>query len=102
MKEEVFGFISRFTNNGKFQQVITAFTCGCCYWFAQILCERFAQYSPVLVYDEVMNHFATEICGRVYDISGDVTDQFDWSPWEDLNDSSLRKRIIRDCVMFKK
>lgn len=101
MQNEVFRFIDRFTNRGKLEQVIEAFTCGCCYWFARILEERFKQViGTEIVYDAVMNHFATRIAGRVYDITGDVTDAYRWEPWSDFSDESQRKRIVRDCVMF--
>lgn len=102
INKEVCGFTSRFTLNGKFDQVVTAFTCGCCYWFALILYTRFEQYQPTVVYDEVANHFATKIGNRVFDISGDVTDQFNWVDFADMEDDLLRNRLIRDCIMFER
>ncbi len=102
MSEEILGFISRFTDKGRSEQVVAAFTGGCCYWFARVLCERFAAFSPALVYDPVMNHFGAEIRGLVYDITGDVTDLYTWTPWERVTDPLLRSRIVDNCVMFRR
>jgi hypothetical protein len=52
------------------------------------------------MYDEAANHFGTRIKGKVYDITGDVTTKYKWVPWESITDSSLRARIVRDCIMF--
>lgn len=100
MKDEVLCFLSRFTNNGQFQQVTDAFTCGCCYWLAYILAERFNTDDATIMYDEVMNHFGTMIEGVVYDVTGDVTGFYDWRPWNELEDDILKSRIIRDCINF--
>lgn len=75
------------------------FTQGCCFWFASILCERFPTNSRIM-YDQVMNHFVAEIDGRLYDITGDVTDSYNVEPWDELDDDLLRQRIVRDCIMF--
>lgn len=100
-RQEVLQFISRFTGDGQWAQVIHTFTCGCCYWFARILEERFSTvYETEILYDAVMNHFAVRIAGRVYDIRGDVTDGYNWEPWSEFPDEIQQKRIIRDCVMF--
>jgi len=101
-KNEVLGFISRFTSGGRKQEVIEAFTCGCCYWFAAVLAARFQSYSPEIVYDEIINHFGTRISGRVYDITGDITDQYDWVNWCSFADALQKERIIRDCIMFER
>ena len=53
-----------------------------------------------MMYEQIENHFVTEIGGRMYDITGDVTEKYDVEPWEELDDSSLKKRIVRDCIMF--
>lgn len=78
--------------------VDTVFTSGCCYWFAVILHCRFPD--STLMYDQVENHFVTQIQGRLYDITGDVTEKYQVEPWDALDDELLRKRIIRDCILF--
>ncbi len=94
--EEIQGFISRFHLS---QFVDEVFTCGCCYWFAFILCRRFADRSQ-LMYDQIDNHFMAEIDGRLYDITGDVTGKYDAEPWDELDDELLKQRIERDCILF--
>lgn len=95
---EVLSFIARFTNNGKWQEVIESFTCGCCYWFAHILCTRFPK--AVMTYDPVKNHFATLIGERLYDITGDVTDEYKVVTWHDYCDELHKQRIINQCINF--
>jgi len=99
---DVLGFIGRFSTNGKRvrQEVVEAFTCGCCWWFAYILRERFKDLEPRLMVDYVANHFGCEIGGEVYDITGAVTSQYQWEPWEDCEDDKLRQRIEEYCINF--
>lgn len=106
-RDKVMGFINRFTQGGKNQGTIDTFTCGCCYWFAYILFERF--YDPdawhedvELMYDQIENHFGCRIDGAVYDITGDVTEEYKWETWISvINADELHaERIIRDCVEF--
>ena len=50
--------------------------------------------------DYVVGHFGCRIGEQVFDITGEVTDKYDWNPWSDCTDSALRKRIEEDCIMF--
>lgn len=101
MSEKVLRFIDRFTMGGELQQVIETFTCGCCYWFARILYERFRLYgSSEIVYDQIENHFGCRIDNCVYDICGDVTERYNWGPWPIGEDPSHTSRIMRDCIEF--
>lgn len=95
-RKRIDGFLKRFHENAD---VDTTFTNGCCYWFSFILAERFFWCARIM-YDQVANHFGTEIDGRVYDVTGDVTEKYDWEPWNDLEDTKLKERIKRDCIMF--
>lgn len=97
MGETVNQFLGRFHLGDA--SVDEVFTKGCCFWFADILCKRFAENSR-LMYDQVANHFVAEIDGRLYDITGDVTDTYKAESWDDLDDDLLKARIIRDCIMF--
>lgn len=100
-KNEVLRFIDVFTRRGDYQQVTECFTSGCCYWFAHILFYRFTdnQPRPVIMYDPVMNHFGTKINDRIYDITGDVTDKYDWIQWTDMDkDPQWKSRIERDTI----
>lgn len=104
----VMKFIARFTNNGKNQEVIDTFSCGCCYWFAEILWNRFAlevvNTNCDIVYDPIINHWACRIDDRIYDITGDITDnkEYCWENWNKFmfQDISLAKRLLRDCINF--
>ncbi len=102
---EVLGFIDRFTLKGKHQQVIECFTSGCCYWFAHILVYRFMNRMPMptIMYSPEDNHFATMINGRVYDITGDVTDQANWETFGNYYreaSHSSHDALLRDCIDF--
>lgn len=45
-------------------------------------------------------NFVTQIQGRLYDITGDVTEKYQVKPWDALDDELLKKRIVRDCILF--
>lgn len=93
-------FISKFSDDGSNKQVIKLFTEKCCYWFAEILANRFSGKHPIIVYDIDMCHFGTKIDNRVYDITGDVTDQYDWIPWDEVSvrDSVLAYVVSKNCI----
>ena len=98
--KQVLQFISVFTARGQYDQVIEAFTTGCCYWFAFILANRFD--NAEIYYDQVENHFTAKIMGRLYDITGECTEQYpNMEPWEKLADACLHSRLVRDCVQFQ-
>ena len=94
-KEIVLEFIRHFKGAEE------TFLCGCCYWFAFILQERFG---GTMMYEPVKNHFVQEIGGRFYDASGDVTDTYKNSEylmfWSDMEqyDPLLYQRLVRDCI----
>ena len=95
MKKTVLKFIANFQNDGT----IETFTRGCCYWFAYILHERFPD--SFITYDEIINHFGCYIDGVVYDITGDVSDKYNWVFWDTIEsqDPKLHSIIVRDCVL---
>lgn len=90
-------FIGRFHEN---ETTNDTFRRGCCYWFAYILFRRFLAEGAKIMYDKTKNHFGTGVCGRVYDITGDVTNKYQWEPWDRLNDAPLKAQIVRDHIMF--
>ena len=53
------------------------------------------------MYDLTENHFVALIDGRLYDITGDVTEQYSVIPWETYDDVQHKVRIIKQCVNFK-
>ena len=94
----VMNYIHQFSVYGP--EVVECFSRGMCYQFTLIMCARFG-HSARRVYDPVINHFAVEIDGRIYDITGDITDnkRYVWEYWDtyQYKDSLHTKRIIRDC-----
>jgi hypothetical protein len=100
LNTQVLTFIFHFTDAGTNKGVLQAFTCGCCYWFAEILQSRFVVSRPIIMYAASSNHFGTLIMDKVYDITGDVTGEYEWESWSDFKDDAERLRIIRDCVNF--
>ena len=91
----VLDFIKQFRDLGA----KNCFSNGMCYWFSAILRMRFNDEHCHMMYDEIANHFGCEINGRVYDITGDVTNIYDWTPWYniEMRDRLLYNRILRDC-----
>lgn len=91
----ILNFIKQFRDLGA----KNVFSNGMCYWFAHILSNRFNEEGPEVVYDEIENHFGCEINGEVYDITGEVTDKYDWTYWYKMpvRDRALHWRILRDC-----
>lgn len=99
MKSLVESFIYQFTSFGK--AIEECFTCGNCYWFAFILKERFRGH---ISYDPVANHFGCWIDYHIYDITGDVTNKYNWVNWNwyTLMEPIASKRIERDCIELVK
>lgn len=104
--ERVMKFINDFTNNGKKEELIDTYTNGYCYWFAHMLADwalfqkERLDFQIYVVYAEIENHFGCLINGRVYDVTGDVTDKYDWKEWTKFyhRDELLGARIVRDCI----
>ena len=95
--ELVLDFIRQFRQLGA----ENCFFNGMCWHFTLILRARFGYDYPV-VYDEIANHFATEIDDRIYDITGDITNNtsYRWKYWASFQYKDLRltERIRRDCI----
>lgn len=80
-------------------EVTTTFTNGYCYYFALILHTRFPKSS--IVYYAVGRHFACKIDGRVFDITGDITNKNlffeDWEEYKKI-EPIQSARIQKDCI----
>ncbi len=103
-KETILKFIKNFQNEGT----IKTFTEGCCYWFALILWTRFKEmepepleYSCRIMYNQIDGHFACEIAGELFDITGQIQYTKEWEPWVDwfINETEYRKIVVRDCIL---
>ena len=99
-RDTILNFIYGFHNYGTKKQIIECFTYGYCYWFANILLIRFGGRAEI-VYDQVENHFGCRIDDEVYDITGIVTNQYNWESWAELRekDSLLTQRVERDSIL---
>lgn len=97
--EVILNFIEQFRHFGP--AVEDCFSHGMCFHFANILWVRFGPDSYI-VYDPIINHFACQIGGHVFDITGDITDdpQYKWVMWSKYmyEDPAHTKRIVRDCI----
>ncbi len=95
--ELILDFIKQFRDLGAEK----CFSNGMCWYFTVILQSRFGDNSEV-VYDPIVNHFATEIDGHIYDITGDISldPQYHWEYWPIYSrlDAAERSRIYRDCI----
>lgn len=93
---DILDFIKVFTS----PSTTNLFTECACYWFAVILRDRF---SGTIVYDPHRVHFATEINGSLYDITGHIKDTLDYINWEDYastaEDADL---IIQYCIKLER
>jgi hypothetical protein len=100
MMTKINNFIKQFRDFGP--DVVNCFSNGMCWYFTVILRERFGEEYKV-VYDPIINHFALEIYGRIYDITGDITEnsEYNWKYWDEFiqEDVMLAQRICRDCIL---
>ena len=80
----------------NFDKAQDTFLNGCCYWFAFILQARF---SGKIYYDQVQNHFAAKICGRYYDVTGEISGD-GFVPWDTYQsyDALDYSRVVRYCI----
>ena len=71
--------------------------------FGDILPGRFVGlgHYVAVVYDEIENHFGCKIDDEVYDITGIVTNQYNWELWADVKARDLlhAQHIERDCIL---
>ena len=80
------------------ENITEVFTQGCCYWFADILQHRFGP-NVIIMYDQIDGHFGAWINDHVYDITGDVTNKYNWAKFSDT-DENRKRRIYKDCINF--
>ena len=99
-RDTILNFIYGFHNYGTKKEIIECFIHDYCYWFAYILLIRFRERAEI-VYDRVENHFGCRIDDEIYDITGIVTNQYNWESWIDLwkKDFLLAQRVERDYIL---
>ena len=95
--ELILDFIEQFRKLGA----ENCFSNGMCWHFTLILRSRVGWENQIM-YDPIVNHFATEIDGHIYDITGDISQDanYHWQPWMTYSqlDSLETSRIRRDCI----
>ena len=98
--EVILNYIKQFRDFGP--EIVNLFSNGMCWQFSIILRDRFGYYNPI-AYDPVANHFALWIDDRIYDITGDITDdpQYKFVFWDTykFQDTKEMQRIYRDCIL---
>lgn len=98
IKKEILDFIQKFQNDGT----IEVFTEGCCYWFTKILCERFemSNYKTEIMYNQILGHFAANIEGTLYDITGEICNDEHWMSWDKFRTSEpiYSNTVINGCI----
>ena len=95
----ILNFIKQFRDYGP--EVVNLFSNGMCWHFAIILRDRFGGFNPIM-YDPVINHFAVQIGDRIYDITGDISDdpKYNFILWTEYKfDTKEMQRIYRDCIL---
>lgn len=94
--KKVNDFISAFHLSSSEDNV---FVSRCSYWFAFILFTRFIRDGATIMFCSSKEHFGTMIDRKVYDITGDVTDSYEWVAWDTVDDIA-RRDILHKYIMF--
>lgn len=98
--KEVREFIEGFKRFDRSGEVTRTFSNGYCYYFAFILSVRFC-HSRIMYYP-VGKHFACEIDGRIYDITGDITEKnLSFIPWDEyqVEEQDDAVQVMIKCIM---
>lgn len=93
----VLNFINGFKKRHPIE-IEDVFSNGYCYWFAEILHQRF--YGKIF-YLPIKNHFIVKIKNKYFDITGEVIPDeqvYDWEEYSNF-DYLEYQRIVRDCIL---
>lgn len=96
---EIQKFIDVFSLSNPEGAIIEIFDNKCSYWFALILFRRFIRENATIMFDMKKNHFGTKISGKVYDITGDVTSEYVWKNWVEIEED-VKTEIVNKYIMF--
>lgn len=90
--------IEKFIKKFQGEDTISIFTNNCSYWFAFILYKRFIRNGAKIMVSIESKYFGTEIDGRIYDITGDISDKYNWIPWVDIDSETVKNHIISKYI----
>lgn len=90
--------IVKFIKKFQGEDTISIFTNNCSYWFAFILYKRFIRNGAKIMVNTESKYFGTEIDGRIYDITGDISDKYHWIPWVDIDNETVKNHIISKYI----
>lgn len=96
-------FISRFSKNIQYENPGIS-SSNLCYYFTLCLAHRFSELSPVLMFSWKEKYFGCQINGRVYDITGDVTHEYNWIMWKSFceEEPSISEQIKHQYIYLDK
>lgn len=91
-------FIENFKKGFDKKYLENVFLNGNCFHFALILEGMFE--NAEIIYDLDLNHFLTDINGKIYDITGRTERPLNWESWETIseNEDGEWSELIKDCV----
>lgn len=110
IENKVLDFIKDFKKGAM--GITNKFLNGYCFWFAYIL-DSWCDMNEIksqhrIMYNQVLGHFACEINGELYDITGKLDRKSEyfskWMPWADwyIQEPEYRKIVVRDCILKEK
>ena len=91
-------FVENFKKGFNKTYLEDVFSNGNCFHFALILEGMFEDAE--IIYDLDLNHFLTNIDGKIYDIKGKSTEPMNWESWETISENKDGEwtQLIKDCV----
>lgn len=99
--QSLFNTVLNFINDfkGKYPaEIEDVFSNGYCYWFAEILHQRF---NGIIYYLPIKNHFITKINGKYFDITGEVIPDekvYEWEYYANF-DYLDYNRVVKNCIL---
>lgn len=109
--DEIQAFIDEFVKRGGPESIVV-FTHGLCYWFATILMIRFEDNHPalrgVMMYNPIDNHWAVDFGGKLFDITGVISNE-GYVKWDEYRNKETHPRngpsshlssLICECILL--
>lgn len=104
LEQKIYNAVTKFTYTFP-SAARENFMNGNCYWFAQILKERFSpRFRTDIAYNQIQNHFCCVIYTTfkiyLFDASGAVVATDEWKLWSEYRAEEPldAARVYRDCI----